>query len=132
MKKGPKKLIALLALLGFIALGFFGLSVHGGMPGEMNAGCPFMPGGYALCATNVLEHISAWKEAGTGLVSKIFALVLFGLAVSFLVVLNKKITVPENILLFRRMRWKNKLVDKNFFIRFLSWLSKLENSPSFS
>ena len=128
----PKKLFMLIVLLAFLSLSFFGLSVHGGMSSEISmtqgTGCPFMLGEYSLCAINTLDHISAWQNATTGMLSKIFYTTAF--ASSFIYIVSVLAGLLASILLlilYQRLKY-NLIQPKQPAI--LHWLSLLENSPS--
>lgn len=134
MNSQTKKIFMLIVLIAFLSLSFLGLSMHETKPSSttmaQSSGCPYMVGGYSLCSTNILDHISAWQGATRGILSETFSittlLIIFAFAFSIIAGLLASI-LP----FFFYERLKGYFIYKKQLAKILSWLSLLENSPSF-
>jgi len=67
--------IMLIFLLGAMSLSLFGMSAGMEMTGAM-PDCPFMTHQEVMCAMDVSEHISAWKEAFLAVTPVILLLII--------------------------------------------------------
>jgi len=135
MNSQTKKFFMLVVLIAFLSLSFLGLSTHGAMPSDTSvaqaSSCPYMVGGYAVCATNVLNHISAWQEATRGISLEAFSiaalLTLFAFVSSIITGLLASV-----LFFFFYKRLKSYFIYKRQLVKILRWLSLFENSPSVS
>lgn len=57
----------------------FGMPLMLASPMHHDAGCPFMVGEMALCATNIILHVQHWQTAFAGILAEILVLCAFAL-----------------------------------------------------
>lgn len=110
--KPISKIVMILTLAAFLAVGIFGISHAFGMEmdkeGKMG-GCLFIQEA-SICNMNTLEHITAWQSMLTSLPNTVNLLILFlGLVLVSFLRLRFQPNAPDNLL----FAWKRYSLDSN-------------------